>query len=122
VRSELDLLVAPLGRAVVAGDQAHPVEPPEVAVHECVACLRLVGGAFGQAEVPGRVLRKRVRLQERILLAGARLHVLPARAENVLLGVDQLLRVVDRVVVQRVGGDRQIVTQEAWLPTGREAR
>ena len=99
---KLDLLVAPLGRAVVAGDQAYPVEPPEVAVHECVARLRLVGGALGQAEVPGRVLRESVRLQERILLARPRLHVLPARAEDVLVGVDQLLRVVDRVVVQRV--------------------
>jgi hypothetical protein len=110
VRCELDLLVPPLGRAVVARDQAHPVEPPEVAVHECVARLRLVGDAFGQAQVPRRVLRKSVRLQERILLAGTRLHVLPARAENVLAGVDQLLRVVDRVVVERVGGDPPILT------------
>jgi hypothetical protein len=60
--------------------------------------------------VPGRVLRKFVGLQEGILLAGARLHVLPARAEDVLVGVDQLLRVVDRVVIQLVGGDPEILT------------
>ena len=110
MRSELDLLVPPLGGPVVAGDQAHPVHPSEVAVHESVACLRLVGGALGQAEVPERVVRKFVRLQERVLLAGARLHVLPARPENVLVGVDQLLGVVDRVLVQCVGGDPLILT------------
>ena len=61
--------------------------------------------------MPERVVRKRVRLQERVLLAGARLNVLPARPENVLVGVDQPLRVRDRVLVQRVGGDPPILTQ-----------
>jgi len=111
VRGEFDLLVPPLGGAVVAGDQAHPVQPPEVAIHKRVARLRLVGGALGQAQVPERVVRKRVRLQERVLLAGARLNVLPTRPENVLVGVDQPLRVRDRVLVQRVGGDPPILTQ-----------
>src|SRR5262249_7366861 len=110
VRSEFDLLVPPLGGAVVAGDQAHPVHPPEVAVHKRVARLRLVCDALGQAQVPDRVVGKRVRLQERVLLAGARLHGLPARPENVLVRVDQPLRVHNRVLVQRVGGDPPIVT------------
>jgi hypothetical protein len=61
--------------------------------------------------VPERVVRKLVRLQERVLLAGAGLHVLPARPENVLVGVDQPLRMRDRVLVQRVGGDPPILTQ-----------
>src|SRR6476646_9068155 len=118
VRSKLDLLVAPLGGSVVAGDQAHPVQPPEVAVHERVARLRLVSGAVGQAQVPERVVRELMRLQERVLLAGARLRVLPARPENVLVGVDQLLRVRDRVLVQRVGGDPPILTQSRTPRTG----
>jgi hypothetical protein len=37
VRSELDLVVPPLRSAVVAVDQAHPVQPPEVAIHKRVA-------------------------------------------------------------------------------------
>src|ERR1700752_4174439 len=56
VRGQLDLLVAPLRRAVVTGDQAHPVQPPEVPVDEGVAGLRPVGGALGEPEVPERVL------------------------------------------------------------------
>ncbi len=40
---ELDLLVPPLRREVVAGDQPHPVQTAEVAVDERVACLRLLG-------------------------------------------------------------------------------
>src|SRR5919106_4163186 len=56
VRDELDLLVAPLGCAVVAGDQAHAMDPAEVAVDERVAGLRLVGGALGEPEGPLRVL------------------------------------------------------------------
>ena len=118
MRSELDLLVPPLGGAVVAGDQAHPVQPPEVAVHERVARLRLVGGALGQPEVPERVVLEGVCLQERVLLAGAGLHVLPARAENVLVGVDQPLRVRDCVLVQRVGGDPPILPQPPITSAG----
>jgi hypothetical protein len=110
VRSELDLLVPPFGSAVVAGDQAHPVQSPEVAVHKCIARLRLVGGAFGQSEVPERIVLEPMCLQERVLLAGARLHVLPARPENVLVGIDQPLRMRDRVLVQFVGGDPPILT------------
>ena len=40
MRGEFDLLVSPLGGAVVAGDQARPMHPPEVAVGE----LRRVAG------------------------------------------------------------------------------
>jgi hypothetical protein len=52
-----------------------------------------------------------VGLQERVLLAGARLRVLPARAEHVLAGVDQRLGVRDRFLVDRVGGDPLILPQ-----------
>jgi hypothetical protein len=111
VRREFDLLVSPLGGAVVAGDQAHPVQTPEVAIHKRVARLRFISDALGQAQVSERVVRKLVRLQERVLLAGSGLHVFPAGPENVLVGVDQLLRLRDRVLVQRVGGDPSILTQ-----------
>jgi hypothetical protein len=56
VRCELNLLVPPFGGAVMAGDQSHPVQPPEITVDKPVARLRLVGRALGQAEMPGRVL------------------------------------------------------------------
>ena len=62
---ELDRLVAPLGRAVDAGDQGRAVDAgdqgravdaAEVAIDEGAARLGLVGGALGQAEVPFLVL------------------------------------------------------------------
>ena len=49
---ELDLLVAPLGRPVLTGDQPHPVNAPEVAVDEAVTRLRLVGSALREPEMP----------------------------------------------------------------------
>ena len=39
VRREFDLLVTPLGGAVVARDDAHAVHAPEVAVHEAYRAL-----------------------------------------------------------------------------------
>jgi hypothetical protein len=109
VRCELDLLVPPLRGSVVAGDQPHPVQTAEVAVDERVARLRLLGHALGDAEMPGGVLVPGVRLQERVLLSCARLHVLPARAEHVLACVDQPLRVPDCVLVHRVCGQARIL-------------
>ena len=76
---QLDLLVPPLGRPVVAGDEAHPVDAPEVAVDEGVARLGLVGGAVGQAEVPRGVLLPRVRLEVGVLVGGSRLDLRPSR-------------------------------------------
>ena len=66
-------------------------------------------GALGQAKVPERVVLEGVRLQERVLLAGARLYVLPARPEHVLAGVDEPLGVRDRVRVQCVRGDVSVL-------------
>ena len=43
VRGQLDLLVPPFRRPVDAGDQSGAVHPPEVAAHEGVAGLGLVG-------------------------------------------------------------------------------
>ena len=97
VRGELDLLVPPLRCPVVAGDQPHPMETTKVAVDECMARFGLLSRALGEAEMPARVLLPGVRLQERVLFTGAWLHVLPPRTEHVLAGVDQPLRVPDRI-------------------------
>ena len=101
---ELDLLVSPLGCPVVAGDQPHSMHAAEVAVHEGVPRLGFLGRAVGETEMPGGVLVPRVGLEERVLLAGARLDVLPARADDVLARIDQLLCVPDGVLVQDVCG------------------
>ena len=52
---QFDLLVAPLGRPELAGDQAHPVDPPEVAVDERVAASSR-RRPFGQPEMPRGVV------------------------------------------------------------------
>ena len=86
---DLDLLVLPLRSAVVARDQAHTVQATEVAEHEGIASLRLLGRSFGEPEVPGGVLIPAVRFEKRVLLGGTRLDVGPATAHAVLTGVDQ---------------------------------
>ena len=56
MRGDHNLGVLPFGGPVVAGDQAHAVQATEVAEHEGIAGLCLVGRAVGEREVPGRVL------------------------------------------------------------------
>src|SRR6201996_7405985 len=56
VGGQLDLLVPPLGRPVQAGDDAHPVDAPEIPVDKGVPGLGFVGGAVGKAEMPPGVL------------------------------------------------------------------
>ena len=77
MRGQLDRLVPPFGGAVVAGDDAHAVQAPEVAVDEGVAALRVLRGALGQAQVPGGVLVPGVLLEERVLVRGARRGLAP---------------------------------------------
>ena len=91
VGGQLDRLVAPLGGAVLAGDQPHAVHAAEVAVDERVPRLGLVVGAVGEPEVPLGVLVPGVGLEERVLVVGARLDVAPVAVEHVLAGVDELL-------------------------------
>jgi hypothetical protein len=55
VSRQLDLLVAPLGRSVVAGDQAGSMEATEVPVDECVPRLGLFRSPLGETEMPLRV-------------------------------------------------------------------
>jgi hypothetical protein len=53
---ELDLLVSPLGRAVMTSDQSHPVDAPEVPIDECVSGLGVVARAVGESQMPCGVL------------------------------------------------------------------
>ena len=78
-----------------AARYTHAIRPvrcdaPEVAVDERVPGLGLVVGALGEPEVPLGVLLPRVRLQEGVLVVGARLHVAPVAVEHVLARVDEL--------------------------------
>ena len=82
VGGQFDRLVPPLGGPVHAGDEAGAVHPPEVAVDERVARLRLVVGPVGEAEVPRRVLVPRVGLEERVLRVGGRAARRPSRCRG----------------------------------------
>ena len=70
VSGEFDVLMPPLGGPVLTGDEVHPVQAAEVAIHERVPSLGLVGGAIGEPQVPLGVFVPRVRLEERVLLTG----------------------------------------------------
>src|SRR5262245_48200345 len=89
----LDLLVLPLCGPVLARDESHAVDAPEVAVNERVAALGLVLRAVGEREVPSAVLVPRVVLEERLLVGSSRLGLAPVAADDVLARVAQLLRV-----------------------------
>src|SRR4051812_303245 len=113
VRGQLDLLVAPLGGAIVARDQPHAVHAAEVSVDERVARLRAVGRTVGEAEVPLGVLHPRVRREEGVLLGGAGLGARPVAVQDVLARVDELLGPRDRGAVDGVGRHGWIVAQAA---------
>jgi hypothetical protein len=89
VGRDLDLSVFPLRGPVVARDQAHAVQPTEVAEHEGITRLRLIRRSFGEPEVPRRVLTPVVRLEEGVLLGGTRLDVGPTTPHPVLTTIDQ---------------------------------
>ena len=105
MRGELDLLVAPLRRAVYARDQTGAMDAAEVAVHERVTRLRLSRRAFGEAEVPLGVLLPAVGVEEAVLGLGPRLHVSPVGVQDVLARLDALAAVSDGGGVDGVGGD-----------------
>jgi two-component system OmpR family sensor kinase len=109
VRGELDVLVPPLGRPVHAGDDAHPVDAPEVPVHEGIPGLGLVGGPLGQAEVPAGVLFPGVPLQVGVLVARAGLDGPPVAVEHVLTAVDEVLGLRHRVGVDGILGHHSIL-------------
>ena len=80
MRGDHDFGVLPFGGPVVAGDQAYTVKPAEVAEHEGIAGLGLVGRAVGEREVPGRVLLPAVGLKEGVFVSRAWLYVGPPAA------------------------------------------
>src|SRR5919198_4353685 len=107
VGSQLDLLVAPLGRPVVTGDDARPMDPAKVAVHERVACLGPVRRSVRQPEVPCGVLIPGMRLEELVLGVGAGLHLAPVAVQDVLARVDQPLGIGEGALIDAVGGHPQ---------------
>ena len=98
VRRQLHVLVAPLGRAVDAGDQPGAVDAAEIAVHEGVAGLGLLRRPLGEAKVPLGVRVPGVGLREGVLLAGAGLDGAPVASEDVLVGRDQAPGAADAAI------------------------
>ena len=111
VSGELDLLVAPLRGAVVAGDQAGAVQATEIAVDECVACLGPVRGALGEAEVPFGVIAPGVRLEERVFVRSFGLDVSPVAVQHVLPSADEPPRPRDRSFIHGVDRHEQILAE-----------
>jgi hypothetical protein len=113
VGGELDVLVAPLRRPVVAGDQAHSMQAAEVAVHERVSGLRVLGRPVRETQMPLGVVVPGMGLEEGVLLAGARLDVPPVALEDVLARLDQPPGAGDCPLVDGVRGDGFILTESA---------
>lgn len=68
------------GGPIVAGDQAHAMEPTEVAEHEGVAGLGLVGRAVSEGEVPVGVFFPATALDEGVFVSRAWLDAGPPAA------------------------------------------
>lgn len=110
---KLELLVPPFGGSVLTSDQAHPVNPPEVSVDECVTGFGLVGRTVGEAQMPLGVFVPGMRLEEFILVLCARLNVAPHAVEHVLARVDELSCSRHRALIDRVRGDSCILS-DRW--------
>src|SRR5213079_2407820 len=122
-----DLLVPPLCGPEVARNDARPMDPPEVAEHECIARLRPVGRSFGQTHVPEGVLVPGVGPEEAVLLTRLGLDLPPVAVQDVLPRVDEPSRVSDGPSVQCVtrhsGTQRSTVGQRVNCGTsGRSGR
>ena len=109
---ELDLLVPPLRGPILAGDQAHPMDATEVPVDEGVPGLGVVAGSVCQPEVPFGIVVPRMRLQEGVLVLGARLNVAPCALEHVLVSLDEPSGMCYGAFVHRVRRHGVILSQE----------
>src|SRR5436190_21315017 len=92
---QLDLLVTPFRGSEMAGDDAGPMDPTEIAEDEAVSRLGAVGGVNRQSQMPGRVPLPGVRREEAVLRRCIGLCLAPIAVEHVLARVDQALRVRD---------------------------
>src|SRR5262249_25907448 len=108
VRGELDLLMPPLGRPVVACDDAHAMDATEIPVDKRVPGLGVGGGTVGEPEMPSGVFLPPVRLPEGLPFAGVGLNLAPVAAKQVLALVDELSRPVDGLRVHGVRGHYSI--------------
>jgi hypothetical protein len=93
----------------MAGDETHSMQAPKVSVHERISRLAFVARAFGQSQMPGGVFIPGVGLQVGVFVGRSRLHVVPPAPEHILLPVDQPLRVLHRLRVDRVRRHGQIL-------------
>jgi hypothetical protein len=64
------------------------MDTAEVSVDKRVPGLGVVAGTVGKPEMPQGVFLPAMRLQEGVLLAGARLDLAPVAVEHVLTAVD----------------------------------
>jgi hypothetical protein len=115
VGGELDLLVPPLRCPVLTGDQAGPMDATEIPIDESVPSLRVVISTVGEPEVPLRVLVPRVRLEEGVLVVGARLSVAPIALQHVLVSVDELSRVCHGELIDRVRSHTPIMAASVYV-------
>jgi len=102
VRGELDLLVTPLGRPVLAGDQAGPMDPAKIPIDERVTALGLVCRFVVEAEVPFGVFVPAVRFEEGVLVIRAGLNFAPVAVEHVLASVDETASIRDCALIDRI--------------------
>ncbi len=107
----LDLLVSPLGGPVLAREQATPVESTEVTVGERVPGFGLLRRIVSESQKPFAVLMPRVRLEEGVLVLGARLDVSPRAVEDVLVSIDELPCSRHGGFVHGIGGHRPILAR-----------
>src|SRR5262249_27784867 len=93
----------------------------KVAEHEGIAGFRLVGCTIGEREMPGRVLRPTVSLEEHVLLGRPWLDVSPTAAHPVLMSVDQVPSLGDSPLVHQVLG-HELSLRKIGKPVRRPVR
>jgi hypothetical protein len=102
VRGQFDLLVTPLGCSIATCDQTHPMQTPEVPVHERMSSLRLRIGTLGEPQVPERILIPIVVGQKLVFGRRIGLAIGPTPTEHVLSAVDQRTGLLDCVRIDEV--------------------
>jgi hypothetical protein len=112
VGCQFNVLVAPLGRPELTGDQAYAMDAAEVPVDEAISRLGLVGRTVGESEVPFSIFIPGMRSQEDVLVLGARLTLTPVAIEDVLASVYEAPRSLNGLRVDGVRGHVLIITDQ----------